>query len=375
MLKQRKSTIFFICLMGNFTFSSEASEQLIPQIRSNLNSKKIYTKKKQLKLTLQYAAEQDVIRYTLDGSQPKKTSLIYRAPVKLKKTTVVKACVYRGKKRCSKVYRWKIHIKRPWKITQYADRSGSQAMFYTLCSPTGGLIVVDGGTVGNAAYVRKIIKEKGGVVDAWFLTHPHADHIGAFNQIYPDPQGITIKKIYDTPIDYQYYDTLDQSWDEIGVYANYLNLIKGDHRVHHLNKGDQITVGSLTIKVLNSYNDEVKQLTKDICNDASLVLKFSNAKEHMIFCGDAHSKSIAKYLKKTWKKELKTTYVQTGHHGNNSFPFFLYRYMKPEAAFLDAPQWLIDGEQYSAKELLSRFHEKKVTTYDYRTAPNEITLK
>ena len=34
-------------------------------------------------------------------------------------------------------------------ITQYADQTGSQAMFYTIETGKGHLIVVDGGTSGN----------------------------------------------------------------------------------------------------------------------------------------------------------------------------------------------------------------------------------
>ena len=60
---------------------------------------------------------------------------------------------------------------------------------------TALFIVIDGGTEGNADCVRQVIMENGGIVHAWFLTHPHPDHIGAFNQIYANPQGIHIGQI------------------------------------------------------------------------------------------------------------------------------------------------------------------------------------
>ena len=51
------------------------------------------------------------------------------------------------------------------RITQYADVTGKQAMFYTIEPEDGGLIVVDGGNAGNEDYVRSVIREKGGHVD------------------------------------------------------------------------------------------------------------------------------------------------------------------------------------------------------------------
>lgn len=74
-------------------------------------------------------------------------------------------------------------MKTSYHITQYADITDGQAMFYTIESTKGELIVIDGGWVGNADYVRFVIGEKGNKVDAWILTHPHPDHIGAFNEI------------------------------------------------------------------------------------------------------------------------------------------------------------------------------------------------
>ncbi len=74
---------------------------------------------------------------------------------------------------------------RTWLITQYGPRDVN-SMFYTLYGGKGQLIVVDGGWTEDADFVRQTIKEMGGKVDAWILTHPHQDHIGAFNAIYSD---------------------------------------------------------------------------------------------------------------------------------------------------------------------------------------------
>lgn len=68
-----------------------------------------------------------------------------------------------------------------WTITQYG-RNDINMSFYTIYNEQKGLIVVDGGWTQDAADVREVINTLGGHVDAWILTHPHQDHIGAFNQ-------------------------------------------------------------------------------------------------------------------------------------------------------------------------------------------------
>ena len=61
----------------------------------------------------------------------------------------------------------------------------------------GGLIVVDGGWTDNTDYVLNQIKAKGGHVQAWLITHPDSDHVGALADIlYKHAGEITIDGIY-----------------------------------------------------------------------------------------------------------------------------------------------------------------------------------
>lgn len=88
-------------------------------------------------------------------------------------------------------------------ITQYSDVTGRQANCYTITNG-GHLIIIDGGWAENALALRKVIAQNGNHVDAWFISHTHSDHVGAFNVIYADPQGVTIDKIYDNGYDYEF---------------------------------------------------------------------------------------------------------------------------------------------------------------------------
>ena len=73
-----------------------------------------------------------------------------------------------------------------WKVTQHgSDSDFQQSMFYTIKGSNGKLIVIDGGWDYDAKRVRDTIKKLGGKVNLWIITHPHPDHVGAFNQIFP----------------------------------------------------------------------------------------------------------------------------------------------------------------------------------------------
>ena len=187
--------IIVLCLIGLKTDAHAQKKEVNRKkatIQTSLKDKKEYSL---LKLSIKNKEKGYYIRYTTNGKNPKSTSKKYSRPIKITKTTTVKAQVFKGKKKITKIKRIKIKVKEKsdisidngknekWLLKQYSDQTGSQAMFYTLRSPTGFFVVIDGGTTGNSTYVRQIINENGGKVDVWFLTHPHPDHIGAFNEI------------------------------------------------------------------------------------------------------------------------------------------------------------------------------------------------
>ncbi len=68
------------------------------------------------------------------------------------------------------------------------SQSKVQMMSFIIIS-NDHLIVIDGGNTCDAEYLCTYIKKLGGKVDAWFLTHPHSDHIGALRS--------TLERFYD----------------------------------------------------------------------------------------------------------------------------------------------------------------------------------
>lgn len=66
------------------------------------------------------------------------------------------------------------------KIIQLHNSTISQMMGYLLITDHGKVIAVDGGTEGDAPEFKRLVRENGGHIDLWFLTHPHHDHHDVF---------------------------------------------------------------------------------------------------------------------------------------------------------------------------------------------------
>ena len=262
-----------------------------------------------------------------------------------------------------------------WTLTQYSDTSGSQAMCYTLTSNRGNLIVIDGGMEQNAEQLRNIIKDNGSTVDAWILTHPHPDHIGAFNKIYADTKGIKIKTIYDCDIDYTLYKSMSQERDQINVYEEYLKLTKNDNTIHHLQRNDKLTIDNLKINVYNSYDKISRDFsTDDLCNVSSLMFKVSTKNDSILFCGDCRTDIASDYFIKTYGKQLQADYIQMGHHGNSTLSDDFYKLVAPKVALFDAPDWLVTGAQFNTSQKIELMKGMGSTVYTFATTPNSFCL-
>lgn len=261
-------------------------------------------------------------------------------------------------------------------ITQYADTTGLQAMFYTIESDRGDLIVIDGGNAGNADYVRTVIEEKGGHVDAWFLTHPHPDHMGAFNMLWDELQD-DIDVIYTSDIDYVAYADKVQEWDDIECYNIFLNYMAETDKLVWLYAGDELEICGLQFKILHSYEDFVYQTSNNMGNDSSLMIKVTNDKESMLFCADIDI-GMSDRIMERYREEIKCDYIQMGHHGNGGLSEEFYRLAAPRVAFFDAPEWLMnpkEGKSFSTPANRQLMESLGAEVYYYATAPNRIELK
>ena len=265
-----------------------------------------------------------------------------------------------------------------WTITQYASDSGNQAMIYTIEDDEGHLILVDGGWDPDKEQVLNIIQNHNNHVDAWIITHPDADHVGAFNAIFGNPgaENITVDTVYFPDVDHDTYAAEANWWDGFGDYETFIRITQDWDNVVEVKAGDHYDILNLKFDFFNSYSNRIDGT--DAINDGSLLFKVSGKSRSMLFCADV-GVGMSEKLIEQWGDELKADYIQMGHHGNGGLNEDFYRLVNPKIAFFDAPEWLFhpaDGTATYDTEIKAAIMESMgATIYYYATAPNKVTLK
>lgn len=267
-----------------------------------------------------------------------------------------------------------LFAKDEWIITQYGPRDINLS-FYTLYNPKKGLIVVDGGWTEDAQYVRDIIALAGNKVDAWILTHPHQDHVGAFNVIYADPRDIEIGKVYTVDMASPKECIQVASWDSVEAYENFLELEVKD--LQYLYTGDELEICGLQFQILNTYGEHVKQYSRDYLNDGSMMFKVKAKEQSMLFCADV-GVSVSDYLVQRWGDTLQANYLQMGHHGYGGLQDDFYQKVAPQVAFFDAPAHMMldDTGKYDNPENVRLMKDMGSLVYSFIGGPvHSVVLK
>lgn len=259
-----------------------------------------------------------------------------------------------------------------WIITQYG-RNDINLSFYTIYNASKGLIVVDGGWTDDASSVREVVSELGGHIDAWILTHPHQDHIGAFNILNQDLDGITIDKIYTVNMASPEECIQVAPWDSVDAYHNFLKL--NVPNIKYMCAGDKLEICGLEFEIISTYDENVKNLSKDFLNDGSMIFKVTNNMESMLFCADVGI-SMSDFLVEKWGDSLKADYLQMAHHGFGGLSDEFYSKVSPKIAFFDAPDWLMYDEtgKYDTPQNIAFMKSLNAEIYSFNSAPNYIVL-
>lgn len=112
----------------------------------------------------------------------------------------------------------------PAKIIVPKNQTIAQGLSVLVNDGYGNLIVFDGGRVEDANYLCDIIKDNGGVVKTWFITHIHDDHIGALYKILSDKRSdIEIKELYYDFADFDWY--YSKMGNDAGIYYLFENAV------------------------------------------------------------------------------------------------------------------------------------------------------
>ena len=229
------------------------------------------------------------------------------------------------------------------RLTMFANHdTNAQLLSVIIENGEGGLIVVDGGWTNNAEYLLNQIKQKGGHVKAWLITHPDSDHAGALADILYKHNGeITIDGIY--------YSFHEDSWyaEKDAEVANMVAYLKGAFALVPQNtlhgdivSGQVIDAGPAKIQVLN----KAYKANSDFVNNSSVAYMVSLNGTNVVFLGDLARAGGEMLMADHDLRALKCDVVQLAHHGQNGVDFEVYKALRPSVALWPTPQWLWDND-------------------------------
>ncbi|MEQ8577249.1 MAG: DNA internalization-related competence protein ComEC/Rec2 [Balneola sp.] len=214
----------------------------------------------------------------------------------------------------------------PKMIVTILDVGQGDATF--LQTPNGKNILIDAGVWSPGSNSGKQIllpffKENNiQKLDAIFLSHPHADHIGGINDLINETE---IDTIYNSGFEY-----------ESNLYRNYIKLAKSrEIPVVSLKAGTKVYLDeNLLILVLGP---EKGKFNNDP-NQHSLVLNIIHGENEFLFTGDA-GEDQERRLVENYGHLLDTDFLKVGHHGSKtSSELFFLKEVTPDIAVVSVAE-------------------------------------
>lgn len=226
-------------------------------------------------------------------------------------------------------------------LWQLPEQTHSQMMSYVIRTPGDKIIVIDGGTQGDADYLRKFLLDLGGHVEAWFFSHPHSDHVGAPIEIIKDPQGITVDRFYASNLTVSEIQKYEPS--EAHTQAEVNDAIKqANQRMIELPIGAKLIIDGVHFDVLGIKNPEIHA---NYINNSSVVLRVWDSGKSVIFLGDLGPEGGRKLMAGSYGKKLKSDYCQMAHHGQSGVRWEVYEAIQPSYCLWTTPKWLWENDQ------------------------------
>jgi len=226
-------------------------------------------------------------------------------------------------------------------LWQLPEQTPSQMMSYVLRTQNGKVIVIDGGTAGDGAYLRGFLGALGNAVEAWFITHPHHDHAQALAEILPDPRGLRIGAVYASLPELEWALKYEPEEYHASIRQFYQALAGWEGVSVDLEPGTALEIDGMRIEALGARNPEI---TGNALNNSSVVLRFSDRTKSILFLGDLGSEGGKKLLEGKYRDRLAADYAQMAHHGQNGVNEDVYRAVNPRYCLWPTPRWLWEND-------------------------------
>ena len=226
--------------------------------------------------------------------------------------------------------------------------SDAQQLSAVIRSSDGHVIVVDGGQEADAEHLYSVLRESGGVVDAWLVTHPQTDHVGGLCAMLRDHRDIDIRGIYYNFFEYEWYEAVDP--EESGMVAALLEQLAAvdPERLHgDMGAGSEAVLSDcLSFRILN---DPVKTEGCYAVNSSGLMYDITVNGKHLIILGDMGEEVGRRLMNQIPLAELDADYVQVSHHGQDGVGMSFYYTLAPRNCIWPTTSWIYNVENTNTR--------------------------
>jgi len=240
------------------------------------------------------------------------------------------------------IYRHHVVWLKSDELVMLSSQGNDQMLSIVIRSKNNGLIVIDGGWEADGENLLKVIKENGGHVNAWLITHPHSDHVGALYYILKNRKDdIKIDRIYYSFAPLEWYHQVSPAdegmvYELLGEFAKLPAEVLDDSIGH----GDVINVDDIHIAVMN----DRYVMENDPVNNGSIVYQAMIKGKKLFLLGDLGYEGGCQLLKDLAPEDLKSDIVQMAHHGQNGVGKEVYQAISPRICLWSTPKWLWDND-------------------------------
>ena len=264
---------------------------------------------------------------------------------------------------------------------------GGVGMAYAIRLADGSFIMVDGGHsetyYDNADRIYNTLREYSNEdklhIAAWLITHGHDDHIdGMLSFIEKYNNNVVIEEIiYNYASVSQYASVGSETIADGFTYNRVTDFLLGveaflpDTKISTCHSGYKYNVRNAVIDVMFTLEDIYpKTLGTDYTdvNNTSTVFKISftdeKVEQTLLITGDAAHNQCNEMLNKYSGEELKSTFVQTIHHGINYGSYELYGKINPEVVLFPA----------SSKRLMNVLYQNQNSYFVKEDSVKEVIL-
>lgn len=220
-------------------------------------------------------------------------------------------------------------------------------MSYVIQTKPGSLIVIDGGTEGDATYLKGFIAARGNHVHTWIITHAHDDHFGALTRLLADPQCPGIGRVLGSMPTAEWVRQHGYSKEDGVSYDKFLAaLAAADKKIKDLPKNTAFNIDGVLFEVLAGHNPEI---TNNAINNSSLVMRLKSRSLDILFLADLGAEGGRALMASIPAGRLRADYLQMAHHGQNGVDEAFYKAVNPKVCLWPTPDWLWDNNSGKGK--------------------------